>query len=296
MRITVHITFYVKNNLKEKLKKLSKIYNSFFTLSKNTHIYIHTNKKIKNYKKNLFFIYHNIVNQDPFKLSWKYRSIMEKQKNDYDYFIYSEDDILFNLTNFKYWLKYKKFIENNNFNIGFLRTEKSDLDNTLWSPDQFEKSNEYIILNKKKFLVLKNPYCAMWIYDKAEFSNFIKSKFWDLRKWRGVNSFTRLYDREKAAIGWNGLNMRRYNATVIPLVNDKIIDSCLINHTSNKYVKERGRIHLEIQNLMEKPLKKFILKKISRFELFFKELKFIILWNFRFNFKNIKIKLKKFLF
>ena len=47
---------------------------------------------------------------------------------------------------------------------------------------------------------------------------------------------------------------------------------------------------------MEKPLKKFILKKISRFELFFKELKFIILWNFRFNFKNIKIKLKKFLF
>ena len=104
MKICIHITLFIKNNKKEKLKEFSKIYKSFFSLSSQTQIFVHTNTKIKNFKKNLFFIYHDIKNENPYRLTWKYRSLMESQKNNFDYYIYSEDDTLFNKKNFKYWL------------------------------------------------------------------------------------------------------------------------------------------------------------------------------------------------
>ena len=291
MKICIHITLFIKNNRKKKLKNFSKIYKSFFSLSKKTQIFVHTNVKIKNFKKNLFFIYHDISNEDPFRLTWKYRSLMEKQKNQYDYFIYSEDDTLFNLKNFKYWLRFKKICNKKNYNVGFLRTEKSPVDNSLWTTDQFFQLDEYVIINRKKYIVLKNPYYAMWIYDKKDFNSFINSRFWNLYNWRGMNSFTKLYDREKSAVGWHGLNMDKYTATIIPLKNNKVLKDSLIVHSSNKYVKERGRIHVSLNNLMKKELIKHRVIKYSKIQLFLKELKFILYWNLRFNFKTIKKKL-----
>ena len=48
---------------------------------------------------------------------------METQRNDYDIFIYCEDDLLFTKKNFKYWLSHKDKCIQNNFNLGFLRVE-----------------------------------------------------------------------------------------------------------------------------------------------------------------------------
>ena len=125
-------------------------------------------------------------------------------------------------------VKLKKDYDKKNYNVGFIRTERSPRDNSLWTTDQFVQLDEYVIINNKKHIVLKNPYFAMWIYDKREFSKFVRSKFWNLNKWRGLNSFTKLYDREKSAVGWHGLNMDRYVATIIPLKNNSIIKSSLI--------------------------------------------------------------------
>ena len=47
MKISVHITLFIKKNKNQKLKEFKKIYESFFTLSKNTKIFVHTNVKIK---------------------------------------------------------------------------------------------------------------------------------------------------------------------------------------------------------------------------------------------------------
>ena len=55
MKICIHITLFIKNNRKKKLKNFSKIYKSFFSLSKKTQIFVHTNVKIKNFKKKLIF-------------------------------------------------------------------------------------------------------------------------------------------------------------------------------------------------------------------------------------------------
>jgi len=185
----------------------------------------------------------------------------------------------------------KKDYDKKNYNVGFIRTERSPRDNSLWTTDQFVQLDEYVIINNKKHIVLKNPYFAMWIYDKREFSKFVRSKFWNLNKWRGLNSFTKLYDREKSAVGWHGLNMDRYVATIIPLKNNSIIKSSLIIHASNKYVSERGRIHVSVKNLIKKKLRRFKKKEYSKYQIFFRELKFFIYWNLRFNFKTIKRKI-----
>ncbi len=288
MKISVHITLFIKGNKDKKLKNFSKIYKSFFSLSRHTKIFVHTNIKIKNFRKNLFFIYHNIKKENPYRLTWKCRSLMESQKNNYDYFIYSEDDTLFNKKNFKYWLYFKKNLNKKKYNVGFVRTEMSKIDKSLWTTDQFEQLNEYIVIENKKFVVLKNPYFAMWIYDKKEFKNFVNSKYWNLNNWRGLNSFTKLYDREKSAVGWHGLNMNRYIATVIPLKRNNILKSSLITHSSNKYVAERGRIHVSVKNLVSKKLKRFKQRKFSKLEIFYRELVFFIYWSLRFNFKNLK--------
>jgi hypothetical protein len=39
-------------------------------------------------------IYHDLSNIDPFYLTWKCRKLLKQQKNDYDVFMYIEDDIL----------------------------------------------------------------------------------------------------------------------------------------------------------------------------------------------------------
>jgi len=294
MRIAVHITFYLDKN-KDKVKKLvnfKKIYSNFLKISPQTKIFVHTNKKIKDYKKNLFFIYHNIKNEDPYKLTWKCRNLMEKQKNNFDCFIYSEDDIIFSKKNFNYWLKYKDLFKKYNYNVGFIRTEKLKSYKKLWLVDQLEKLNEYIVIKKKYFFIVKNPYCAMWIYDKSEFNLFVNSKFWDLSKWRGLDSLAKLYDREKSAIGWHSLSMDRYKATIVPVNKQGVVSDCIISHSSNKYVNLLGRLNLSSDNLISHKSTFFKKKKSSKLRLLLNEFKFIFYQSLRFNLKNIKKFLK----
>ena len=55
---------------------------------------------------------------------------------------------------------------------------KYDIKNkTLYSPDQIDKSKYYVNLLNKKYFVPQNTSCAFWIYDKKEFNNFIKTKY-----------------------------------------------------------------------------------------------------------------------
>ena len=55
MKISVHITFYIKNKNKLNLQKLNKVIKSYLTLSNKTYIYIHCNFEIKK-KLNLLLL------------------------------------------------------------------------------------------------------------------------------------------------------------------------------------------------------------------------------------------------
>ena len=285
MKICVHITFFVTNKKKLDLNKLNKVIKNYLNLSQKTFIFIHTNIDIKKRIRFVNYVTHNLTNEDPLKLSWKCRSLMEKQKNQFDYFIYSEDDILFNKRNFKAWLNYKDLCIDNEFNLGFLRTEISRKNKILWSIDQPKNLDQSIKINKNFFVVLKNPYCAFWIYDAKEFKNFIKSKFWNLDNWSGHNPYTELKTREMSAIGWHGLNMKRYKASIVPIKNFKIVKDFCIQHLDNKYI-EQGPFSIKFQKLISKDLKDY--KDTSFVELVFLYLKFFYKKYLRINLKNYK--------
>lgn len=287
MKISVHIAFYVKNKKKIDFNKLNKTIKNYLTLSKKTYIYVHTNVKIKKINKFITFINYNLEKEDPLKLSWKCRPLMKKQKNLFDYFIYSEDDIIFKKRNFNAWFKLKDICIKNNFNLGFLRTEIKKNSLNLWSIDQPKQLDRSLIIGDQQFIVLKNPYCAMWIYDKKEFGNFIKSKYWNLENWLGDNPYTNLKTREKSAIGWNGLNMKRYKASIVPIKNFRILNEFYLNHQGDKYIKF-GPFSIKVNQLINRKLKHCEDIKENLFELFYLRIKFFYRKYLKINLKNYK--------
>lgn len=259
MKIAVHICSYNGKNYKKRFKFLKKIVNNYFLISKNIQIFIHTNKISNKYKlKNINYIVHNLKRKNPFYLAWMCRPYIEKQKNDYDYFIYSEDDILFNKKNFNYWLKYKKICIHNKYNLGFLRTEKKN--KKIFSTDLTQQIEFQISIKNKKFAVNNiNNYCALWIYDKAELCKFVDTKFWKF-KWKGKNMHAFYGIREMSAIGWHGKNKSRYKATIIPLIKNKLNSSCFIKHLSNNHALTNHPVgfgSIEKKKILNKKLKDF---------------------------------------
>jgi hypothetical protein len=71
-----------------------------------------------------------------------------------------------------------------------------------------------------------------------------------------------------SAIGWNGVNMTRYKASLIPLVKNKIPKSSLIKHMTNRYaLTPMGKYgSLKLNLIISKQLDKF--KPITKFRRF----------------------------
>jgi len=259
VKIAVHICSFNGDKYKERFIFLKKIVKNYFEINKNIKIFIHTNKVSKKYKINkVKYIVHGLRNENPFYLAWKCRPIIEKQKNQYDYFVYSEDDILFSKKNFSFWLKHKALCIENNYNLGFLRIE--DKNKKQFSTDLIDNIKYKIKINQKKFVVNNvNNYCALWIYDKKELSKFINTKFWKF-KWKGKNIYAFYGIREMSAIGWHGKNMQRYKATIIPLLKKKLNPGCYIKHLSNNHALSNHPVgfgSIEKNRILSKNLKDF---------------------------------------
>jgi len=290
-KISVHIPFYFTKNKKSKERNFNKVCSSFLKLSKKTDIFVHTNKKFKNKKKRIKFIVHKLNKDHPFKLTWYCRKLMEKQKNKYDIFIYSEDDILFTKKNLNYWMKFKDICTNKNYNLGFLRVEMNKKDKKLYSTDQISKSKKYVKLNNKKYFVPTNPYCGFWIYDKKEFIKFVNTKWWKF-KWSLRSNSGILHIREMASLGWHGTNingqdMDRYLATIIPINKMKPDNRSFIKHLSNNYANSpRGLFGtFRINDIIDNELQKFIPK--SPLNKFLNKTKYNIYSMLRINIKSL---------
>ena len=254
-KIVVHISFfqakkYFQNH--DKIINLRKIIENYLKISKNLDIYIHSNKSItlKSNKHIIKKIY-NLKNQHPFYLSWKFRKEMEKQKNSYDFFIYTEDDILFTKKNFEYWKKYKDQCLSNKLNLGFVRVEDNK-SKGLYLVDIFHSLYKYIFINDNKYFINNvNPYCAFWIYDKIEFKKFINTKIWKFNWKKNYQAFGNI--REMAAMGMHGINMPIYRKTIIPVnKSNKLDPGSVICHLENKYsITNHGPGSLKLKNLIK---------------------------------------------
>lgn len=196
---------------------------------------------IKIYKKNILnnytngsinIIYHDLSHINPFYLTWKCRDLLKQQRNTYDIFMYIEDDMLVPYKAIQYWLKYNEILLEKNYNLGFVRIEVKDGIEYITDLPKV-KLDTFINLDDKTYCVNnKNPYCAFWIYNKNEFNNFVNSKYYNINNILGYNNDI----RAKSAFGLHGLNTPYYKNTLIPIVNNKLIEECKIYHMPNNYV------------------------------------------------------------
>ena len=289
LKISVHIPLYVDLKKKKQLKNFKKVCRSFLTLSNRTKIFVHSNKKFKGNKKVKYFYYDfNKIKEHPYKLTWFCRDILENQKDKFDIFIYCEDDILFTKKNFRYWLNHKDLCIKNDYNLGFTRYEIKN--KTFYSSDQVVKSKYYVRLLNRKYIVPHNPYCAFWIYDQKEFKNFIKTKYWKF-DWKWVTISGILLIREMSSTGWfginmNGIDMNRYQATIIPLKKGHLDKNSFIRHLSNNYSKNPSGLFgtFKVKDIPEKNLQEF--KTITPVGRFFKRASYILYYFFRINIKK----------
>jgi len=231
-KISINITFFIDCNFIKRSAILKKVIKHYLKIFFRPDIFVHTNLILKKKfrLRGVKYITHSLKKKDRWKLAWESRNLINSNKKKYDYYIYSEDDILFTRKNFNYWIKYKDECIKNRYNLGFVRVEKNI---KLFSVDINKKLSKKILINKDQFIINDiNPYCAYWIYDKIELNKFINSKFWNLNNWIENEYYG---TREMAAIGWHGLNMNRYKNTVLPVKNNKIVDGAKIIHLTNNY-------------------------------------------------------------
>jgi hypothetical protein len=148
--------------------------------------------------------------------------------------MYIEDDILVPYKAIQYWLEYNQILLEMNYNLGFVRIEVED--GIEYITDLYgEIFDTFIDLNEKKYCVNnKNPYCAFWIYNKNEFNNFVNSKYYN------INNISGYGIREQSAIGLHGIHTVYYKNTLIPIVNNKLIEECKIYHMPNNYVLNKN--------------------------------------------------------
>lgn len=233
MKISYHITFFY---LEDRLVYLRQILNNIQLIPHHIQVFIHTNVDIDlGYvlqKRNIVTYYHDLKNTNPFYLSWKHRDVMREQVDEFDVFIYSEDDILITYDAIAYWLNFKDKTEKYGYSLGFLRTEIKD-------------GKDYIVdLPNRKFFRLKkfdnfkyilndiNPYCAFWIMDQSKFRWFLKNEKYD------QNAIVGYGIREKSAIGINGLNDKLVRGVLIPF-NKSLPNSCKVYHLPNNYINHK---------------------------------------------------------
>ena len=240
MIITKHICFYY---IEERIKYINRIINETNKYIYTTDIYLHTNNKdllistFDTYTNGIIqIVYHDLTNIDPFKLTWKCRDLLLSQKDNYDIFMYIEDDILVPNNALEYWIKYNEKLVNDGYNLGFLRIET--FNNEEYSTDLYGEYFDTIInINNENYCVNnKNPYCAFWIYNKNEFNRFVNSHYYNIDNIHGYGV------RESSAIGLHGKHTYWYKSTVMPISNNKLIDSCKIYHMPNNYVNT-GSLH-----------------------------------------------------
>ena len=260
MDIAVHITFYY---IESRLRYINKILSNLSAIPHNISVFIYSTKKLDfpsvfenvevkvihfnflNLRKGKRFLIGkrglsripSVLRQyiHPYYLTWKNRKYVKRFIDQYDVQIYLEDDISFTNAAFNYWLKYKDMCMDYDYNLGFLRVEVDEDNNKLFCSDLTKTPERIINIGNQLFLLNDhNPYCGFWIYDKEELKKFTESKEWYFK-------FKEYDIREKSAIGWHGLNMKRYKGTIIPLqvLENNICvthHECKVHHLTNSYI------------------------------------------------------------
>ena len=239
MKLTVHIPMRYVN-----INRIEELICEFNTYEIETDIFIHTFDLIKHsnlnikYKGFLEFIYVPKLNKS-FDINDSCRLIMRSQKNLYDFFMFSENDINVPYNAIQYWINYKNCIQNNN--LGFVRVDNKDNLNDF----NTLKKEKTIVINNEKFIINKvHCFCGMWIYDKSTFELWINEVPFNICKFKDpINDEVKQTLNIAFRYGLHFPSLTYYKNTIIPLQrngtllnpNCKLFKLNTNNQNSNKF-------------------------------------------------------------
>ena len=270
INIAATITFFFDDN---KILNLAKACKSLSGISDKCEIHILTNnissKQADKIKEEIKLDINLIVINDLIHdrlLPWYHLNVMKKlySNEDITHFIYLEDDILLNKSNFNYWINSRKILKEVGLIPGFVRTEHNELDNQVYAIDFVKKSKlsllpKFEINENHCFINNEFPYQGMYLYDRDLMKEHLFGPSSNPDCGHGAYNTDYIDERminldlmAKANIGLTYLNVPQgfLNRIVIPLnvKNQKIDSTCEIQHLSNKYANTTssfGNIKIE---------------------------------------------------
>ena len=281
MKISAHIAYYhyaEKEYSNKRYKYVVSMLNDYFNEweVEQIDIYIHTNTEdakiildelISKTHIHVSFIIHDLSNENPHNLTWKHRALMETQKDDYDVFLYLEDDIGMPYKAFQYWLKYKDNLYSEGYDVGFVRVETLN-NKDYFCSDVVQPCSCYLQIKDRYFTWNHQNYCAFWICDKNALSDFILSPYWKQHGLfpHGLDKPEAHFIRESAAIGYKMYYDRMISmhpglssmGSMYPLDENKeyISDICFVHHLANNYINAPGFVQgkFNVKRMVENPI------------------------------------------
>ena len=196
-----------------------------------------------------------------YDLCWAHKPsfIRRVLKGTHDFYMYSENDMLFTKKHFDYWYKYKDELREQNLEPGFCRVERQGT--KLIPFDNYRKwklggVTEYVwgdIPFKSEFLpkpfdkdilgftTLGNPYSGMMILDQEDAAKYVNS--WSCNP---VHSHVKtgkrnwpIADRSSMGLAFEDLKPWQEHRRVVPVTceDDSVVipDFALIEHLDTKY-------------------------------------------------------------
>lgn len=238
-RLLVHVAFHYNP---KRIKYLTKVLSALSAYRFSTvDIVVDTNSEISKQvcikidPEITCLVYDNL--DHPFHLTWVHRDHMAARLNEYDFFMYVEDDIYIPWKAVVEWHRNTLRLRESGFLCGFLRIEKTPVRQRPVASD-FVCSEHYemIDVGGKKYINPSYPYSACWLYSQRQMLEFVDTAAW-------TTDFSSLdYIREKAAVGMTHMNVPEgyKNRIVLPL-NDKlkISEQVYVFHLPNNYAKSR---------------------------------------------------------
>ena len=168
--------------------------------------------------------------EHPYLLTWAHRDHIEVNADEYDYYMYIEDDIAVSWDSLNAWRDDQSLLHPLGLLRGFVRTETRK-DGALVASDYESRQSlkKVIRIENKRFLHTGYPYQAFWIYSKNQLDSFINSRCWreKVSQW-GI--------RENAAAGMTWLNPNEHRV-MIPMTDQAVLDErAFVQHLPSNYV------------------------------------------------------------
>lgn len=196
-----------------------------------------------------------------YSLCWAHKALLKQKVRDRyaNYYMYSENDMLFRDENFCYWLDEKDSLKRKNLEPGFCRFErvgedKIPFDNfRRWSllgptpacwgdiPHYGQFTLTPYRMDMMGFVSLGNPYAGLMILDQEDAEKYVKSPACDPQKSYAMTGKRNwpIADRSSMGLCFSGLRPEQEHRRVVPVVyGDEslvVADYALVEHLDTKY-------------------------------------------------------------